>query len=124
MGIFSRLFRHKAGYYAAAAAAALAVAALMLWKNGFYGPLAYMDALTVAGAVVGFLGLLGLASHFGAFDTFGYSFSTFGNRRYENLYEYSRAKQESRSRGGWTFMPFITVGAVFLLAGFLVGMFR
>lgn len=121
MSILSRLFRHSVGYYVTAFAVGVVVTALALLRNGFSLRISWVDSLTVAGAVLILLGLLFLVAHFGAFDMFGYSFSTLGNRRYKNLYEYSRAKQEKRGHGGWTFMPFITVGTAFLLIGFLIG---
>ena len=94
MSILSRLFRHSVGYYVTAFAVGLVVTALALLRNGFSLRISWVDSLTVAGAVLILLGLLFLVAHFGAFDMFGYSFSTLGNRRYKNLYEYSRAKQE------------------------------
>ena len=120
MGIMNRLFRHAPKHYIIPACIGAAIALLSLLRNGFSARLHYVDALTVAGAVVIFLGLLGLVGHLGGFDVFGYSFSMFGTRRYKTLYDYSTAKQELRSRGGWTFAPYLLVGAVYLAVGLLL----
>ena len=70
----------------------------------------------------GVAGLLQLAGYFGAFDIFGYAFSTFRSvRRYEDLFAYSEAKKEKRHRGNWYFMPWLLVGAGFLLVGLCLG---
>lgn len=120
MSVLSRLFRHSVGYYIAALIAGAVITALALLRNGAALRISWADSLTVAGAVLILFSLLLLTAHFGAFDMFGYSFSTFGNRRYKSLYEYSQAKMEKRSRGGWTFMPFMIVGAAFLFIGLFV----
>ena len=75
MSILSRIFRHSPIRYAVAAGIALLVAFLCLLRTGFDLRIYYMDALSTAGAVVILLGLLFMAAYFGAFDTFGYSFS-------------------------------------------------
>ena len=120
MGVFDRLFRHAPWRYLVSAALGLALALLVLLRDGFALRLAWYNALTVAGAVLILLGLLGLVAYHGAFDIFGYSFSSMVRRRYENLYAYSEAKREKRGRRGWTFVPMITIGLVFLAAGALV----
>jgi len=118
--MLNRLFRHSPWHYVSACFVGCAVALLMLWRNGFSLKIAYVDALSVAGAVVLLLGLLGLVAHAGAFDIFGYSFSTFGKRRYNDLYAFSNAKREKRGKSGWTFVPWIAVGIAFLLASGVV----
>ena len=122
MSILSRIFRHSPIRYAVAAGIALLVAFLCLLRTGFDLRIYYMDALSTAGAVVILLGLLFMVAYFGAFDTFGYSFSTIrSSRRYKDLYAYSEAKKEKRHKDGWTFMPFLTVGTAFLIIGLLLG---
>jgi hypothetical protein len=49
-----------------------------------------------------------------------YGFSTFGKRRYKDLFEYTQAKAEKRSHAPPGFMPLIAVGALFLAAGILL----
>ncbi len=121
MDILNRIFRHSPIRYAVASGIALVIAFLSLLRTGFDLRIYYMDAFSVAGAAVILLGLLFMAAYFGAFDTFGYSFSMWrATRRYKDLYAYSEAKKEKRQKGGWTFMPFLVVGAVFLLLGLLL----
>ena len=115
-----RLFLHSPKVYAAALALGILLTALVLRSRGSLIPLWWADGLSAAGAVLVLLGLLGLAARLGAFDTVGYSFSTLGSRRYKDLFAYSEAKKEKRSRSELGFMPFLTVGAVFLVAGLAV----
>lgn len=118
--ILGRLFRHGPLHYIIAVVLGAALVTVMLIRNSSQSRVAYGDAFTVAGAVVALVGLLGLVSYHGAFEIFGYAFSSLGVRRYRTLYEYSEAKKEKRSHGGWTFMPYITVGVVLLLVGLLL----
>ena len=120
MSVLNRLFRHSPWHYIGAAVLGAVIALLSLLRGGFGLRIVWADALTTAGAVVILCGLLGMAASLGAFDMFGYSISTLGNRRYKDLYEYSQAKQEKRGRAGWTFVPWIAVGAAFLCVGFMI----
>ena len=119
MGMLNRLFRHAWWRYAIPAAAGIAVT-LLLSRRGGFSPRAWMDGLTTAGAVLVLWGLLSLVTYHGAFDMFGYAFSTFGNRRYRDLVEYSTARQEKRRSGGWVFGPPMAVGLLLLLIGGLI----
>ncbi len=121
MSILGRIFHHSPKHYGIAAGIGVLTALLVLLRDGFHLRIHYMNALTVAGAVVLLIGLLLLVGYYGAFDTFGYSFSTLGRRRYDSLYEYSQAKQQERSRGGWLFCPYLITGLVLLLIGLLLG---
>ncbi len=120
MNLLGRIVRHHPKHYIIAAAIAAVATLLVLLRDGFTLRIAYANAFTVGGAVTVLIGLLLWTAYLGAFDTFGYSFSTFGNRRYKNLYDYSEAKQAKRSRSGWTFCPYWLVGALFLLIGVLL----
>ena len=120
MSVLDRLFRHPPRRYLLPAALGVILTLLVLWRNGFGLKIAWVDALTVAGAVLILLGLLSLLAYHGAFDTFGYAFSTWGRRRWESLYAYSEAMREKRGRGGWTFVPTFVVGAAFLGVGLLL----
>ncbi len=123
MSFLRRFVLHSPRRYAAAVIVAALVALWILYSKGFHLRVNYMDALTTAGAVVFLLGLLQLVAYFGAFDTFGYAFSSFrSKRRYEDLVEYTAAKREKRRVGELSFMPFITVGILVLAAGFLIGL--
>ena len=121
MDLLRRLFSHSPGRYLIALGLAALLTALRLWSLGGTLPLFWADALEAAGGVLILLGLLELVARLGAFDTVGYAFSTFrSQRRYKDMYEYSTAKKENRSRQPWGFMAFITVGAVFLIAGLVL----
>ena len=101
--------------------ALLLAAAILFLHQGFGLRYWYAEAMTASGAIVFLIGMLQLAAYFGAFDTFGYSFSTFrSQRRYQDLYEYTAGKSEERKHGELTFMPFLVVGLVFLLIGLLL----
>lgn len=120
MKTLDRLFRQPFRRYLPGLALGAAVALLSLWRTGFGFRLAYADALTAAGGVLLLLGLLLWTGYLGAFDIFGYSFSSLGKRRYKDLYEYSAAHRSKRERSGWYFAPFLVTGAGFLLAGIVL----
>ena len=123
MGFFRRFFRHSPKGYAVALVLAAVITVLALVQRGFDLLIYYADSFGIAGGIVFFLGLLLLVTYLGAFDTFGYAFSALGkNRRYRDLAEYTIARKEKRSHGEWFFSPYITVGAVFLLAGLILSL--
>ena len=115
-----RLFLHSPKVYAVALALGAVITALVLRSRGSLLPLWWADGLSAGGGVLILLGLLGLVARHGAFDTVGYGVSTLTGRRYKDLYAYSEAKREKRSRGELGFMPLLTVGAAFLIAGLVV----
>ncbi len=121
MSFLRRFFLHSPKRYIAAFIIAAVFTVLILYSKGFDLRINYMDAFTTAGSIVILLGLLLLVAYLGAFDTFGYGFSkVFGKKRYSDLVEYNAIKKEKRRLGELVFMPYITVGAVFLLVGLLI----
>lgn len=98
---------------------AIVLALIFLMIRGFQYRINYVDAFSVAGAVVFFIGMFQLASFYGAFEIFGYSASSFRGkeRRYKDYYEYQKAKEEKRSQSELIFVPFIVVGACFFVIG-------
>jgi hypothetical protein len=120
MGPLRRLFLHSPKKYAVALAAAVAVTAAGLRFRGAALLIQWADAVSTAGALVLLLGLLGLVERLGAFDTVGYGLSNLRQKRWRDLYEYSEAKREKRSRAPLGFMAFVTVGAAFLIAGLVM----
>ncbi|MCR5324982.1 MAG: DUF3899 domain-containing protein [Lachnospiraceae bacterium] len=128
MSIFRRLFFHSPKTYIAAVVLNLAFCLIVLLVRGFDRLIFYYDAMTTAGSISILFGLLLLVTYWGAFDIFGYAFSMFkvhltpdaSIRRDKDLYEYKIRKQEERSRKELGFMPFIVVGAVFLILGVII----
>ena len=118
------LFRQRPRTYIIAGATSLALVLLSLVLKGFGKRIYYVDAFTIAGAVTILFGMLLLVWYFGAFDTFGFAFTNIlrdPGERYKTLYDYSEIKKVKRQKGGYIFMPFITVGLAVLLIGLLIG---
>lgn len=116
MNFFRKYFFHSPVSYGIALALNVFFVLLVLCLKGFDQTIFYVDAFSVAGAVSVLFGLLLWTSEAGAFSTFGYAFSTFrSERKYKDLYEYTKAKEEKRAKHKKTYMPFIVVGVVFFL---------
>ncbi len=116
-----RLLFHSPRIWAAAAVLGVILTALGLWSRKSLLLIWWSDSLSVAGAVLILLGLLGLVARLGAFDTAAYGFSALSRRRrYKDLYEYTQAKAEKRSHTPPGFMPLIAVGILFLAAGIVL----
>ena len=124
MSLLRRLVLHSPKRYLAGLLLAAALSFLGLCLRGFDRLFYYVDAIELAGAAVFFMGLLQLVAYFGAFDTFGYAFSGFRRkeRSYQDLMAYNTQKQEKRRQQELPFMPFILVGILFMLIGFLLGL--
>ncbi len=118
MSFFRKLFLHSLKHYITAIIIVIVFSLIRLFTTSFDKLINYIDALSLSGAFVFFLGLLFLVTRLGSFDIFGYSFSTFRkDSKYKDLYDYRTRKEESRSHKEWTFMPYITVGVVFFAVG-------
>ena len=115
-----RLFFHSPRIYVVALLLGAVLTALNLWSRGSGLLFRWADALSTAGAFLILLGLLGLMARLGAFDTVGYGISRIWKPRYSDLVEYTQAKAEKRSRAPLGFMPFVTVGVLFLAAGLIL----
>lgn len=121
MGFLKRWFFHSPVRYIVALVLNIAVVLIVLCVRGFEVRSYYVDAFSAAGAASVFFGLLLWVAAAGAFDMFGYGFSTFGTvRKYRDLYEYTVRKKEQRGRQNKTYMPYIVVGLVFLLVSVLI----
>jgi len=140
MSFFRKYVFHSPGHYIAAALAGIAISLIMLFNRGFDKAFYYYDALSTAGLVCIFFGLLKMVAYFGAFDIFTYSFRKLSRnnrrrsnsgydpmqaddperKRFESLFEYSNQEKEKRRRSELTFIPYILVGIVFLIAGIIV----
>ena len=137
MSFFRKFIWHSPKHYIAAFILCAAVSFVMLWTRGYDKAFFYYDALSAAGGICFFFGLLKLVSYFGAFDTFGYSFGkmrqngtkrpdTPGQKehsRLDSLYDYSNAKRAERSRSELTFMPYLLIGLLFLAVAIVIRVF-
>ena len=117
-----KLFLHSPVRYIVALCLAIGITLIVLISRGFEYRINYVDAFSGAGILVFFLGLLQLVSFYGAFENFGYAFSLLRgqNRRYRDLYEYKKSRTEIRLRSKLIFMPFISVGLLFLIVGIVL----
>lgn len=122
---FQRLFVHPFKKWIIPVVLTLVFGTVVLLLKGFNLLIYYVDAFGIGGAVTFMIGCLMLLSHLGAFDTIVYGFSTFkgSKRKYHDLYDLTQEKNLVRSRAKWTFFPFIFVGFVFLVIGFVLNLF-
>ncbi|MCR4625812.1 MAG: DUF3899 domain-containing protein [Lachnospiraceae bacterium] len=120
--MFRKLFLHSPVRYIVGVVLALIIGFLCLLSKGFEYRISYVDAFSVAGGAVFFLGLLQMVSHYGAFDIFGYSFSSFRRkeREYTDYIDYQTKKRAVKSNSKLTYMPFIAVGAIFFIIGMIL----
>ena len=84
------------------------------------------DGLFVAGCIFLAVGALSIITNLGFFDIFGYNASRFNSllhkykdNPYHGVYEYTEAKKEKRKRNRYTFISYVIVGAVFLIAAII-----
>ncbi|MBQ8815172.1 MAG: DUF3899 domain-containing protein [Lachnospiraceae bacterium] len=97
---------------------------LVLFLKGFDRILAYIDAFSVAGSVSVLYGMLMMVTSFGAFDMFGYAFSSFRTeRKYKDFYEYTVVKKKKQEGKEKTYTPYIIVGVIFLAVSFVLSGF-
>ena len=90
MGFWRRCLFHSPVRYIAALVINIAVVLIVLSARGFDVKIYYVDAFSTAGGVSVFFGLLLWIASAGAFDTISYGFSAiFGNRKYNDLYDYT-----------------------------------
>ena len=120
--MLGRLFLHSPKRYIIGVIIAIVLVIVCLIAKGTEYSINFVDAFSVAGAVVFFIGLLQVASFYGAFEIFGYSASNFRGkeRRYKDYYEYQKAKELKRSQSELVYIPFIVVGAVFFMIGMIL----
>ena len=120
--MLGRLFLHSPKRYIVGVIIAIVLVIVCLIVKGTEYSINFVDAFSVAGAVVFFIGLLQAASFYGAFDIFGYSASNFRGKehRYKDYYEYQKAKELKRRQSELVYIPFIVVGAVFFLIGMIL----
>ena len=78
----------------------------------------WYEIFSVSGSVTFLVGALLTVSHFGAFDLFGYVFSSNGTgerKKYKNYADYTIDRTAKRTKVGYIFVPYYVVGAVVAL---------
>ncbi len=116
MNFLKKYILHSPAHYGVALGLNTFFVLLVLFLRGFDYLIYYVDAFGVAGGISMFFGALLLLSSLGAFYTFGYSFSTLrGERKYKDLYEYTKAKSDKQAKQQKIYMPYILVGLLFLI---------
>ncbi|MCM1260868.1 MAG: DUF3899 domain-containing protein [Prevotella sp.] len=127
MNWIKRVFIHSWQRYLIAFGLAIVLSVIYLCTRGFETLIYYIDAFSIAGSIVFLCGALSLIAYFGGFDTIRYGFASFRRgsaAKYEDLYDYSTQKKEERKHGHFTFMPYFTVGGVFIIASFILMVFQ
>lgn len=125
MRIFKKLFIHSFKHYMIALGA---LVGLIIIFMSFYkfNPSRYPSAFATSGLLLTFVGLLLMLGYLGAFDTFGYAFTTFKSRSrrpYKDLVEYSEVKSRNRKVKDYFFVPYIVVGFIFFIIGMVNWLF-
>lgn len=125
MRVIKKLFLHSRKHYIISISISIAfIFAYVALRNFnlFFIP----DALKTSGILTALIGLLILTIFYGAFDTFIYAFKVARkgkNREYKDLVEYTDYKRSERKRKELYYMPYISIGLLVLIAGFIVGFF-
>lgn len=124
MSFLNKYFFHSPMHYVAALVMNIVLMLIVLFLNGFDKVIFYVNACSVAGAISVLWGMLLCVTAAGAFNTLGYALSIFREeRKYQDLYEYTVAKEEKNSKQKKTYMPYIVVGIVFLLISYVLSNF-
>lgn len=112
--IFYLIFRFPGHYLASLVLALLAgLFRFSTLPEGIDQTLVWYEVLSVAGCVTVLIGALFTVSYYGAFDIFGYAFSSdrkSEHRRYKDYVDYSEKKIAKRAREGYFFVPYYVVG--------------
>ena len=79
------------------------------------------DGLGVGGLITVLFGMLVLITNLGGFNIFVYSFSSFSSKRkYRTYADYTEAKQEERKPNIRHFVPYVVVGAIFMIVSMIM----
>ena len=109
-----KLFFHSPIRYIISLSVALILILIRLvTSNGFQNIVAYCDGTFIAGMVLVCGGGLSLVSYFGGFDIFSYNFMK-KKEGVSTLYDYSKLKAERRKNAPPSYMPYITIGTLFI----------
>ena len=84
----------------------------------------YINGSFVGGFVLIGVGGLSWCASVGAYDMFSYMFTKRGPNGYKpTLYDYSQAKREKCKQNKLSFLPYIVVGAVFVIISLILFIF-
>ena len=124
MDFLRKIFVHSPVHYIAAflVAVAAAVYRFVTLPDGVGLQLLWYEMLSVSGMVTFLIGGLLAVAYFGAFDIFTYAFTEgpFNkNRKYKSYAHYSQAREASRTRANYYFLPYFIVGLVVYLMSYL-----
>lgn len=125
MRLFKKLFLHSFKHYCIAVGAFLGLVMIFMWIDKF-DPTQFPSAFATAGLLIVCAGLLLMLGYFGAYDTLGYAFTTFktrSRRPYKDLVEYTEIKTRLRKEKELFFMPYIVVGLIFAILGYVNSLF-
>lgn len=126
MYTLKRLFFQSPGHYIAALILTVCIGAFRFTTlaDGIDFHFAMYETLSVSGSVTFLIGALMTVSFLGAFDLFGFVFSSGRSRehrKYKDYVDYSQEKAEGRARGPYYFIPYYVIGTfVFLLSRLFV----
>ena len=121
--ILKRIFLHSPVRYIVSLIICVTIAIVYVaFQNGWTLLFSWGNGITAGGAIMILIGLLVLVSQFGAFDIFGYAFSSLRGqkRKYHDLYEYSENKNVERKKTVYYFVPYIVVGIIVLIIGIIL----
>lgn len=125
MRLFKKLFLHSFKHYCIAVGAFLGLVMIFMFFDKFDRS-QFPSAFATAGLLIVCAGLLLMLGYFGAYDTLGYAFTTFktrSRRPYKDLVEYTEIKTRLRKEKELFFMPYIVVGLIFAILGYVNWLF-
>lgn len=120
-----KLFFHSPVRYIISLVVGIIISIIILAKTNFTYLINYVNAFSTACGALIFVGLFSLVSFYGAFTTIGYAFSTISSKRkYHDLFEYTKAKEEKSKHSNLVFMPYIVTGVFFGLISLILSFFK
>ncbi len=120
MNFFRKYFLHSPVRYLVAFVIAATLTLVRMFTLGV-SYFSVTDGLGVGGIITILFGMLVLIANLGAFNIFVYSISSFSSgRKYKTYADYTEAKQEERKPNIRHFVPYVVVGAIFMIASMIM----
>lgn len=117
----------KAKKYLSLFAVSVAITLIILALTGFDVLVNYSNALFITGAIFIAGAIMSVVTYHGGFDTFGYSghalvysFRPEKGKKYNDMYEYVQVKKEKRRGNKYNFVPWLIIGAVYVVSSLIV----